>query len=475
MNPNKFRKLILCCLAVVIVVCMSACGETVEGYTVDREEVFRNDDPMAVAVILGKHANAMEIPDDAYSCLDAILDKTVYGGYLCAIVADSTPTKIEVVESSFFKEDARNADVLRKRISARKNEIIDQLKRVAPADSMEVDLLEAIREAKNALSMPSVEAIENKQIVIIDTGISTTGYVDFTTMDVISGKPTIDSVIRVLKVYEGVGVLPDLTGISVSFIGTSEGMAEAASPQVLTATDKKYIRDLWSAIVTECGAERVSYYSAAGWNKPNKYTEDEESQFMYVTVIPFYHDSIIEFSKLPSLNTGNSDEQPDMPPPPEITVELKSETIGFLPDSSKYYNDVLVEQLLAPYAAELIEYFKYFPEEIIWVVGTSATKSQGGEGSVSLSLQRAETVKYNLIKLGVPADNLITVGLGAIFPWHVDEFENGGFNSELAQENRSVYLLDSSENNQKFKMLRTAYEKGELALDAEKKLAEYLG
>jgi len=475
LNKNYYMKLIICCFAFVIMFCMSACGETMEGYTIDQDEVFRNDDPIAVAVILGKHANAMAIPDDAYNCMDSILDKTVYGGYLCAIVADSTPTKIELVESSFFKEDAHNTDILRKRISTRKEEIIDQLKKVAPADSMEVDLLEAIREAKNALSTPSVEAIKNKHIIIIDTGVSTTGYINFTTMDVLSGKPTIDSVIGVLKVYEGVGVLPNLTGISVSFIGTSEGLAEVASPQVMTLTDKKYIRDLWTTIVTESGAEEVSYYSAAGWDKPNVYTEDQESEYKYVTAIPFYHENIIDLSKLTSLNPDNPDDPPVMPPPPEISVVLKSETIGFLPDSSNYYNDKLAEQLLAPYAVELIEYFKIFPEEKIWVVGTSATTVSGGEGSVNLSLQRAETVKSNLIMLGVPADNLITVGLGAKFPWHVNEFVNGSFNSELAQENRSVYLLDSSENNQKFNMLRAAYEKGELALEAAEKFASELG
>jgi hypothetical protein len=466
------KQLLFCFLVLVLALCISGCGEQIEGYTIDQDEVFHNDNPAAVAVILGKHANAMAIPEDAYKCMDSILDQTVYGGYLCAIIADSTPTKLELVDLDFYKEDAHNGDVLEKRIKSRKLEIVERLKSLPPADSMEVDLLEAIREAKNALSMPSVEAIQNKQIIIIDTGVSTTGYVDFTTMDVVGGKPTKESVIAVLKVHEGFGVLPDLTGISVSMIGTAEGMAEVAAPQVLTATDKRYIRELWTAIVTESGAENVSYYSAAGWDKPNIYTEDEESEFLYVTSVPFFHDSIIDLSKLQSLNSGDPDEMPDLPPPP-VMAELKSEMIGFLPDSSKYYNDTTARQFITPYALDLLEYLKSYPEEKIWIVGTSATTHPGGEGSVGLSLQRAETVKDNLIALGVPEDNLITVGLGAVFPWHVNEFVQGVFHSELAQENRSVYLLDSSEDNQMFQKLKEAYEKGELVSEALERFAKY--
>lgn len=405
MKIETIRRLIMGCFALSLALCVGGCGGKVEGYTVDKDQIYHSDDPIAAVVILGNHANAMAIPDDAYKCMDEILDKVVYGGYMCAVVSDGKPTKVDLVEDDFFKEDARNAEILEKRIRARKPELIDRLKSVAPADDMEVDLLQAIREAKNALSTPSVEAIQNKQIIIIDTGVSTTGSVDFTTMDVLSGKPVIESVIQILQVYEGVGVLPDLNGVSVSIIGTSEGMAEAAFPQVLTTTDKKYIKELWSSIVTACGAKEVSFYSAAGWDTPNVYTEDEQSKFLYVTAIPFYHDSIIDFSKMPSINTSDPDNPPVLPPPPEVSVNIKSEEVGFKPDSPNFYNENAVLQLLKPYSLDLQRYFEIYPKEKIWIVGTSATTKPGGDGSVRLSLQRAETVKKTLIELGAPADN----------------------------------------------------------------------
>ena len=67
------------------------------------------------------------------------------------------------------------------------------------------------------------------------------------------------------------------------------------------------------------------------------------------------------------------------------------------------------------------------------------------------------------------------MGLGAKFPWHVDEFVNGAFRSELAQENRSVYLLSTGEDNQMFKRLIEAYNKGELAAEASDIFARYYG
>lgn len=442
---------------------LTACtGETIEGYTLSDDSYYVDDAPVAMAIILGNHANAMAVPEDAYDYIEEQLDHVVYGGYVCAIVSDATPTKVDVVDEDFFEQNARNPEILRKHISERKEQLIEAFRdEDLIADSPEVDLLAAIREAKSALSASRVNGIENKRIIIIDTGISTSGDLNFVDMDFINGQPEIGSLVKQLSSYEGAGILPDLSGISVTFLGTADGLAETGGPQKTSTADKMYLKDLWTSIVQACGAEEVNFEAAAGWSTPNVYTEDETSKFSYVSVISFNHKPVFDLSDLQPIDTNDPDAQPTMPGPP-IAVKLESERIGFKPDSAELLNEKSAANMLRPYAEDLKTYLSYFQDEKIWIVGTTATTQKGGEGSVTLSLQRADEVKRLLMDLGISEDRLVTIGLGARFPWHVDEYPQGSFDTREAQANRAVWLLNSSPDNEEFTLLQAAYEKGML-------------
>lgn len=452
---------------------LAACGGDVpEGYTTV-DGVYQNEESTAIVVILGNHANAMAIPADAYNALEASLDNVVYGGYICAIVADGTPTKVEIIDDEkFFKEDAKNSVTLAKRIKDRKSTVIEKLKNLdASADSPEVDLLAAIREAKSVLSSNRVKDIKNKEIFIIDTGISTAGDLNFVNMDFLYGKPDVNDVISRLSSYEGVGVLPDLTGVAVTFCGTGDGLAEVADPQHTSTTDKRFIRDFWSKVVTACGTEQVKFETVAGWDTPNFYTEDSASQFPYVSVVTFYHEPVIDFSDLIKIDMSNPDTQPDLPAPPVVEIKLPSETIGFQPDGADYLNSESAKKVLYPYAEELKKFFGYYPDEKIWIVGTTAAVQKGSTGSIRLSLQRAETVKNTLIEFGIPEKNLVTLGLGAKFPWAVNEHPNGTFDTVVAQANRAVWLLTAREDNDLFGELMAAYDSGSLLPEAASRIS----
>lgn len=462
------KTLFLICLALSLGLFLISCGKKPDGYTV-ADGVYINENSTALVLILGKHANAMEIPEDVYYQIEKLLDDTVYGGYICAIIVDSNPTKIELVEDKdFFVEDARNLNILNQRINTRKAEIIKALNEMtAVADSEEVDLLAAIREAKNALSNTQASNAKNKMIVIVDTGISTTGDLNFCDMDFLYGKPNINEIVKHLKDYEGIGVLPDLTGVDVTFIGTADGLAEVAEPQMATTTDKKFIRDLWSSVVTACGANSVTFESAAGWSIPNKYTEDDASEFKYVSVITFFHDRVIELPEIPNYNPNSPDQQPELPDPPNVEIRLESQTVGFKPDTASYINEQNAKNTLRPYADELKEFFQYYPNEKIWIVGTTAAVTQGARSGYVLSSKRAEAVKSMLVdEFEIPADKLLTIGVGCVFPWWVDEFPNGIFDTNVAQANRAVFLLSNSDTTNYFQQLKVAYDNNELLPEA---------
>lgn len=451
------KALPLFCLMLSSCFFLASCGTSAN--------VLKNDNSTAMVVILGKHANAMEIPEDAYDQIENLLDNVVYGGYICAVISDSNPTKIELVEDkNFFIEDARNSTILEKRIKTRKSEIITTLKELtAVADSEEVDLLAAIREAKNVLSSSWSAGVKNKIIVIIDTGISTTGDLNFCDMDFLYDKPDINEIIQQLKDYEGIGVLPDLAGVDITFIGTTDGLAEVAAPQKTETTDKKFIKDLWERVVTACDAKSINFESAAGWSKPNVYTEDATSKFRYVSVIPFFHEKVINIPDVLTYNPNTSDQQPILPEPPEVEIKLESQMVGFKPDKAIYINEQNAKSTLRPYADELKDFFKLFPDEKIWIVGTSAAVVKNAKSGYDLSSQRAEAVKSTLVsEFGIPEDKLLTIGVGCVFPWWVDEFPNGTFDTSVAQANRAVFLLSNSDNTDYFQRLKAAYENNEL-------------
>ncbi len=462
-------------LLLLFLLLLSACtGGTIEGYTVNDDSYYVDDAPVAMAIILGNHANAMAVPEDAYDYIEEQLDHVVYGGYVCAIVSDATPTKVEIVDENFFKQDARNPEILQKHISGRKEQLIEALKdEDLIADSPEVDLLAAIREAKSALSASRANGIEDKRIIIIDTGISTSGDLNFVDMDFINTWPDIDTIVKQLSSYEGVGVLPDLSGISVTLLGTVDGLAETGGPQKASTADKIYLKDLWTSIIQACGAKEVNCEAAAGWSTPNIYTEDETSRFSYVSVIAFNHKPIFDFSDLPAIGSNDPDTQPTMPEPP-IAVKLESECIGFKPDSAELLNEKNATNMLKPYAEDLKTYLSRFQDEKIWIVGTTATTQKGGEGSITLSLQRADAVKRLLLDLGISEDKLVTIGLGARFPWHVDEYPQGSFDTKEAQANRAVWLLNSSPDNEEFNLLQAAYEKGMLLPETAERFGELI-
>lgn len=474
-KKDSFLKILLACgLLVAISAGITGCkGTPREGYTMI-DGFIKADNPAAMVVILGNHANAMAVPPDAYNVVEASLNKVVYGGYICAVIADATPTKIELVDDDdFFIENARNDTTLGTAIDKRKGQIMKTLENLdVCADSPEVDLLAAIREAKNALSNSRLDGISDKRIFIIDTGISTAGDLNFVDMDFTRGLPDIGDIVEQLQRYEGLGVLPDLAGITVTFVGTGDGLAEVAAPQIVSTVDKKFIKNLWTEVVRACGAADIRFETVAGWDTPNVYTEDADSKFPYVSVIIFVHKKVIDFSDLFKVDPNHPDDPPTLPDPPVVEIKLPSETVGFKPDYALYLNEQNAKNILRPFAEELKEFFQYFPDEKIWIIGTTSAVYPGASGSIQLSLERAELVRTTLVtEFDIPEKNLVTIGLGARFPWFVDEYPNGSYDTTIAQQNRAVWLITARENSDLFGQLKDAYGRGELLPEAADRFA----
>lgn len=432
----------------------------ITGYTLGDDGYYRNDAPEAIAIILGNHACAMAIPEDAFAHIGKQLENVVYGGYACVIIADSHPTKVELTSSDpdMFQQNAKNTDTLRDYIDARRETLLAAVKKAnVPGTEEEVDLLQSIREAVNALNNLSARDIEKKQIIIVDTGISTAGTINFVDeMKTFSDRPDPNSIIKRLQDHEGGGLLPDLSGIVVRFIGTGDGMAEPAAPQQLEPTDKRYLLEFWTEVVTSCGAVGVEHDIAAGWDTPNEYLGEDEgtvSPYRYVSAVTFHHES--PFVVPPTGDDPNK--EPEEPERPTMSLKLGEKLVAFESNEyTKYKNEAAVIAILRPFVPEICGYLSRYPEEYIWIFGTTASVEKP-EGNPQWAQGRGETLKGTLVELGVPEEKLLVVGLGAIFPW---------YDRQNLSENRAVYLSTGTEDSELYMEVKQWYDEEKLAAES---------
>jgi hypothetical protein len=168
--------------------------------------------PGALAVIVGAHANMV-----APSVLDTIqteIDTAAGLGSPATVIVDdgsptaSAPLSLKAVnDNPLYRQD---------QVNQLKN-LIDKTR----ADNPEVDLLAAISLAARSVS----DAIGPKTIVVIDSGLQTTGALRFQDQDgaLLNANP--DEVVELLRRTQQ---LPKLTGMRVVFTGLGGTTAAAA-------------------------------------------------------------------------------------------------------------------------------------------------------------------------------------------------------------------------------------------------------
>jgi len=304
-----------------------------------------------------------------------------------------------------------------------------------------VDLLTALKEAARVLHD---NENSEKHIVIMDTGISTTGRVNFTKFNL----DTLDISSFINSLSETEGILPDLTGINVSFIG----LGDVAYPQSIPDTTLPMLKTLWKEVLVACGVSEnmIRFPISASGTVPNHYSEDSGG-FPFVTVVNFNHIEISIRESTPAMVYTKGLEETTYIEIEEFNEfedgELLLPDVGFHPNTADIIDEDNARSILKPYAVAMTVHLEMNPNTNLYLLGTTATTVQGGKGDVTLSQNRANRLRETLVSLGVPEDRLITIGVGANVPAHLreDEFRNGSFDTVLAQANRkaTVYEIEN--------------------------------
>lgn len=367
--------------------------------------------PVSVAIIVGSHANSRQLNFSNEIVVNAVKQAIASYGLVSVICADGNP---DLISSNLYDiPDAykqASAQKLQNDATKKASELLSSLTTVM-ADDEEVDLLESLRLAVRSLSV--APSGSQKRIEVIDAGISTTGLLNFNDVD-IAAEPE-----KIAQYFADLQAIPNFDGIIVSW----HQLGDTADPQEkLSPEQRNRLVSVWQSIVEKTGG---TFEPSSIVANPGDFNADE---------MPFV--SAIEFAKITTPVLPKADVTPQIIEP----VIFTEEQVHFVGDKAVYVNDAEAEAAIKPTA----EFMLAHPDFTALLIGTTAGNTSS-DYTYKLSHDRADKVKETLMKLGVPEERILTIGLASSDPWHIPDTDNNGkLNESNAMQNRKVVLLDAT-------------------------------
>lgn len=336
------------------------------------------------AFIYAKRANSSQDMLVAEGYLDAVAENE---GHFFGVVADGSPWAFDVQLASDESNGRRKA----KAIEGLKTEKI--LGANWNAQTEEVDLFAAICEADYRLSGFAAEEDHNV-LVIIDSGISTAGPINFTEES--AREALLEPEVLISALRES-GDLVKFENIDeVIWFGMGETSGEQASPNQGTTKAMEY---LYRALFEAAGVEGGVTFRPGSGAAP---TEGVPS---------------VSAVDMPRIAYDSESDRPMRPGDNVEFDELKSNgAIAFARDSDTLADESAAREVLKDHINQLID----FPT--LTVVINGYTDTAGDESyNLDLSQRRANTVKALMIDAGVPEGQITAVGMGEDATYDTDE------------------------------------------------------
>jgi outer membrane protein OmpA-like peptidoglycan-associated protein len=292
----------------------------------------------------------------------------------------------------------------------------------AVPDSPQIDYPESIKAAASLLnSQQNKDSGRDRQLVVIGSGIDTANERLAMTQGILSAdyKAAIDEL-------ASKGVLPDLEGVHVTWLGLAQLTAE---PQMRVPYDfVPLMKDMWGYFLEQSGAASVSFQDVIVPKEGNT----AEGGFPYVTPMLFEAANRDDYRILDRVKL------------PESVLKFKGDLAEFAtgPDNP---DPALV---LEPLAQRLVA-----SGQKVVVLGTTArVAAWADDAHRSLSLARAQRVRDELVSMGVDAGNILVAGAGfkgvgvrvggeLVDFYHDDQSANGVQIEDLAKDNRAVHVI----------------------------------
>jgi outer membrane protein OmpA-like peptidoglycan-associated protein len=260
--------------------------------------------------------------------------------------------------------------------------------------SPEADVLAALGEAARITP-------EGGTVVLMDSGLQTTGQIRFQDPGTFGADP--NDFVTYLRNRQ---LMPQLSGRSVVLVG----LGNTADPQpALDPSLRTEVTTLWQTVAQAAGASCVQVLNTAA-GRTSVQTSVPVSSVPLPVVPPFQ--------------------------PCGETVLRDGDTVGFLPDQAVFRDPAAARNTLQQLASLLVG-----GRQQIKLIGTTATWGPSEADRVDLSKRRAEAVKSVLVELGVEAGRITTVGAGTSWPGRVNDIApDGSLIPTAAELNRSVIV-----------------------------------
>lgn len=392
-------------------------------------------EPVALILLIGNHANS---PHFDVSLNAVIKDTYSSFGNAGIIVVDGHPTilrddsKTGILgcydadylansKDTYAKNDKIWPSYYLEPQTIKLQEALDE----CIADDPEVDLLEALHIAEEALNSLETAAgtTMKKEIIILDTGISTSGCVNFLDSEYLEmlksiqlleeGSDAHAKLSDMLDNLENQAELPNLNQVSVTWYG----LGQVSEPQ--SEFSKLAIQNLqciWGELLVRAGA------------LPSERARSDEKYGMFLKTSA--HGSIESSQHVTPVDSTIEETMPY----PEIP-ELQEKQVYFHPNSDE---PLLSEEELETYLEVYITHFQDYPNDKVLLVGTT---SSWNNGSISLSVERAQKIKNIMMKAGIPENCIDIIGIGYDSDYCLNDSPNGTFKESIAQQNRCVFIL----------------------------------
>lgn len=404
-------------LAVLIIMASAIIGLTGCG---SFEKTPANKVPQALSIVIGARANNMGINLNNIVVQDTVSNAVKSNGYISVVCVDGEP---DLIAANLYEipNMYKNANTTKLEADAlmKANNLLVELASIK-ANDPESDVLESLRLAVRSLA--DISGME-KTILVMDSGLSTTGVMDFNRNLILADPGDLADTL-----YQKAAI-PNFEGVTVIWLQ----MGDVAAPQEeLTSAQRESLTAIWRAIIEKTGGTVI--FSEAPANPA------VDASYPDVTPVELPNEMPISYDAAVVEEAAAKETESELFNEPQF---LSEEQVKFIGDSDQYINEASAIEVITPIA----DYMVAHPDFELLLIGTTAG-DETTDYSIRLSKARADTVKSTLISLGVPEERLLTLGLGSSDSWHIYGVGTG-MNDPMAASNRKVVLIDANTDTAK--------------------------
>ena len=340
-----------------------------------------------------------------YTLAKPYLNKTyTQGGQLSIVNSDGNPYVVKSEQIDALKSHTTSTQkkaYLEKHCS----DMIEVLNNNVKAKSAEIDLIESLNCASKSFTTKS-----NNNIVCFVSGLSTKGLLNMTTLGSLSNLD-INKTVSNLKEVHGLPNLQNVNNIYLYSVG------QVASYQKLSTTSIHKEKEFLTKLLVESGMNKDKIHFVDSNPISNK-------AYKGPTVSQVGKD--LDYNAVSMVSNNYND----------IKSKYCLTGLEFEKNSS---------QLLNPEKLNSVASFVSSYEGTIAIFGTTAfDKTTSDERLQKLGYERALTVKNSLLERGVDPTKINKVSsLSYKNLYHKNEWNEQGFNEEIAKLNRTVVIKDS--------------------------------